>query len=210
MRVSAHVPAVASHSQNAVVRLGMQRDAVQPMWSAATIIVDETSLSGKGEIEVTRRTRHEHQDPPGGGIQQAAKSARSRRLRWRLKCWPGRGAMTWASEAYIEGTARADFHVVISVGRIFKALTLWALTFPSTNTAALRLALGLQTTAIRFARERQLSGFILTGNGNRARLDKLAAEAGVSRVTVLKMTEAQACACRSRRVVSGAERGCGL
>ena len=53
VRVSAHVPAVASHRQNAVVRLGLQRDAVQPVWSAATIIVDETSLSGKGEIEVT-------------------------------------------------------------------------------------------------------------------------------------------------------------
>ena len=93
---------------------------------------------------------------------------------------------------------------MISVGRIFKALTLGA-DVPSTNTAALRLALGLHTTAIRFARERQLSGFILTGNGNRARLDKLMAEAGVSRVTVLKMTEAQACAA-VRRVVSGAER----
>ena len=64
------------------------------------------------------------------------------------------------------------------------------------------MALYLQTTAIRNARERQLSGFILTGNGNRQRLDKLAAEAGVSRVTVLKMTEAQACAA-VRRVVSG-------
>ena len=53
VRVSSHVPAVASHRQNAVVRLGMRRDMVQPLWSAATIIVDETSLSGKGEIEVT-------------------------------------------------------------------------------------------------------------------------------------------------------------
>ena len=47
-----------------------------------------------------------------------------------------------------------------------------------------------------------MSGFILTGKGARQRLDKLAAEAGVSRVTVLKMTPAEACAA-VRRVVSG-------
>ena len=48
------------------------------------------------------------------------------------------------------------------------------------------MALYLQTTAIRNARERQLSGFILTGNGNRQRLDKLMIEAGVSGVTVFE------------------------
>ena len=53
VRVSAHVPAVASNRQNAVVRLGLRRDMVQPPWGAITIIVDEVALSGKGEIEVT-------------------------------------------------------------------------------------------------------------------------------------------------------------
>ncbi len=54
VRVSAHVPAVSnSNKQNAVVRLGMRRDMVQPVWGAVTIIVDEVTLSGKGEIEVT-------------------------------------------------------------------------------------------------------------------------------------------------------------
>ena len=53
VRVSAHVPAVSSNRQNAVVRLGMRRDMVQPVWGAVTIIVDEVTLSGKGEIEVT-------------------------------------------------------------------------------------------------------------------------------------------------------------
>ena len=54
MRVSAHVPAVSNNNkQNAVVRLGMRRDMVQPVWGAVTIIVDEVTLSGKGEIEVT-------------------------------------------------------------------------------------------------------------------------------------------------------------
>ena len=53
VRVSAHVPAVSGNKQNAVVRLGMRRDMVQPLWGAVTIIVDEVTLSGKGEIEVT-------------------------------------------------------------------------------------------------------------------------------------------------------------
>ena len=54
VRVSAHVPAVSnSNKQNAVVRLGTRRDMVQPVWGAVTIIVDEVTLSGKGEIEVT-------------------------------------------------------------------------------------------------------------------------------------------------------------
>ena len=53
VRVSAHVPAVASNRQNAIIRLGMRRDMVQPVWGAVTIIVDEVTLSGKGEIEVT-------------------------------------------------------------------------------------------------------------------------------------------------------------
>ena len=53
VRVSAHVPIVASSKQNAVIRLGQARDMVQPVWGAVTIIVDEVTLSGKGEIEVT-------------------------------------------------------------------------------------------------------------------------------------------------------------
>ena len=53
VRVSAHVPAVASTKQNNVIRLGSRIDYVQPMWMGITIIVDETSGSGKGEIEVT-------------------------------------------------------------------------------------------------------------------------------------------------------------
>ena len=64
---------------------------------------------------------------------------------------------------------------------------------PSSKTATLRLALYLRSTAIKQAREKQLSGFILTSNGNRADLARLQAEAGGA-VRILKMTEAQACA----------------
>ena len=53
VRVSAHVPVAVSNKQNAVVRLGSRRDMVQPVWSGVTIIVDEISLAGKGEVEIT-------------------------------------------------------------------------------------------------------------------------------------------------------------
>ena len=53
VKVSAHVPAVSGNKQNSVIRLGMRRDMVQPMWNGVTLIVDEVTLSGKGEIEVT-------------------------------------------------------------------------------------------------------------------------------------------------------------
>ena len=70
--------------------------------------------------------------------------------------------------------------MVISVGRIFKALT-GSSGVPSENPAALRLALYLRTTAIRQARERELNGFVLTSNGNRADLDRLVEETGAER-----------------------------
>ena len=38
MKVSAHVPPVASKKQNAVVRLGMRRDMVAPIWEGLTLI----------------------------------------------------------------------------------------------------------------------------------------------------------------------------
>ena len=94
-----------------------------------------------------------------------------------LEVVAGPGCDSVGKESYIADKLGPD-DVVISVGRIFKALTL-ADTILSGNTAALRTAVYLQSVAIRNARERQLSGFILTGNGNRQRLDKLMAEAGV-------------------------------
>ena len=38
VRVSAHVPGVASHKQNSVIRRGMNRDMVAPIWEGVTII----------------------------------------------------------------------------------------------------------------------------------------------------------------------------
>ena len=54
VRVSAHVPAVSgSNKQNSVIRLGMRRDMVQAAWNSVSLIVDEVTLSGKGEIQIT-------------------------------------------------------------------------------------------------------------------------------------------------------------
>ena len=69
----------------------------------------------------------------------------------------------------------------------------------------MRLALYLRTTAIKQAREKQLSGFIIDkSNGNRADLARLQAEAGGA-VRILKMTEAQACA-RIAQIVPAGDR----
>ena len=54
VRVSAHVPAVASHKQNAVVRLGQHDRAVlQVMWDGVTIVPDEITKVKTGEVAIT-------------------------------------------------------------------------------------------------------------------------------------------------------------
>ena len=53
VRVSAHVPAAMNSKQNAVVRLGTRRDMVAPVWGAVTLIPDEITLAGKGQIQLT-------------------------------------------------------------------------------------------------------------------------------------------------------------
>ena len=58
LRVSAHVPAVASSKQNNIVRLGMRRDMVAPVWEGATLIADEVTQSKKGEIVITAVLLH--------------------------------------------------------------------------------------------------------------------------------------------------------
>ena len=53
IKVSAHVPAVASNKQNAVIRLGMRRDMVAALWDGVTLIPDEITLAKKGQIQIT-------------------------------------------------------------------------------------------------------------------------------------------------------------
>ena len=53
IRVSDHVPAVASSKQNAIIRLGMRRDMVTPIWEGITIISDEVTKAAQGQLVIT-------------------------------------------------------------------------------------------------------------------------------------------------------------
>ena len=53
VRVSAHVPSVASTKQQTIVRLGARRDAVAGLWQGVTIIPDEITRAKQGEIVIT-------------------------------------------------------------------------------------------------------------------------------------------------------------
>ena len=190
---------MASKKQNAVIRLGMHdRAALQVMWDGVTI-VDEITKAKTGEVAITAILLVATKIPPGGFVLQAGNAARVMPLR--VVAGPGCDAL---KESYVEDEMQPG-DVVISVGKIFEAITTTT-DVPSSNPPALRMALYLRTTAIRLAREKQLNGFILTSNGNRADLDRLVAEAGADGVTIIKLTEAQACARVAQLVPAGSRR----
>ena len=58
IKVSAHVPAVASNKQNSIIRLGMRRDMVAALWDGVTLIPDEITLAKKGQIQITAVLLH--------------------------------------------------------------------------------------------------------------------------------------------------------
>ena len=121
-----------------------------------------------------------------------------------LRVVAGPGCDAVGKDEFVEDELQPG-DVVISVGKIFEAITATT-DVPSSNPPALRLALGLRTVAIRSARKKELSGFVLTSNGNRADLDRLVEETGASGVTVLKMSEKQACARVAALVPKGERR----
>ena len=53
VRVSPHIAAVEANKQDCLVRLGNRRDAVMPVWRGVTLIADEITKAGTGEIVVT-------------------------------------------------------------------------------------------------------------------------------------------------------------
>ena len=53
IRVSAHIPAVASNKQDAIATLGSYQHSVSPIWSGIGLIPDEISLSKTGGISLT-------------------------------------------------------------------------------------------------------------------------------------------------------------
>ena len=59
VKVSAHVPALSSsNKQNGVIRLGMRRDMVSPIWEGITLIPDEVTKAASGQIVVTAIMLH--------------------------------------------------------------------------------------------------------------------------------------------------------
>ena len=59
VRVSAHVPAVGNTTkQNNIVRLGLRRDMVSPIWQGITLIPDEVTKAKTGEIVITAVLLH--------------------------------------------------------------------------------------------------------------------------------------------------------
>ena len=58
VRVSAHVPAVASNKQNSIIRRGMRRDMVAPIWEGITLIPDEITKAKQGQITITAVMLH--------------------------------------------------------------------------------------------------------------------------------------------------------
>ena len=205
VRVSAHVPDVASSKQNAVIRMGSHdRAVVQPIWEGVTILVSEaeTALAKKGEIAITaillcaiKILR------PDSFWKQESQARVGADVPLSIVAGPGCDAV--GKDEYVESVREAG-DVVISAGKLFKALTGDA-GVPSSNPGALRAALAARVSAINVARAQNINGFVLTSNGSRADLDKLRGLAGADEVRVLQFTEAQACA-RIRALVPAGER----
>ena len=58
VKVSSHVPAVSGTKQNAIIRLGMRRDMVAPIWENVALVPDEVTLIKKGQIQITAIMLH--------------------------------------------------------------------------------------------------------------------------------------------------------
>ena len=100
---------------------------------------------------------------------------------------------------------RARPDVIIDAGSIYAALT-GSSEIPSTRPDVLRMALGLRTVAIRFARENNLDGLVRTGNADRAAIRRLQELAGPgAQVKVLQLPRQEACK-RIESLVQGAYR----
>ena len=58
VRVSAHVPDAVSDKQNAIVRRGLRRDMVAPVWENVALIPDEITKAEHGQIVITAIMLH--------------------------------------------------------------------------------------------------------------------------------------------------------
>ena len=53
VRVSAHVPAAASHKQNVVIKRGSAMSMTAPVWEGISLVPDEITKVGHGQIVIT-------------------------------------------------------------------------------------------------------------------------------------------------------------
>lgn len=58
VKVSTHVPAVASSKQNVVIALGMARHYVAAIWEGVTLVPDEITKASSGQIVITANMLH--------------------------------------------------------------------------------------------------------------------------------------------------------
>ena len=58
VKVSAHVPDEVSNKQNQLIRLGMRRDMVAPLWENIALIPDEVTKAKSGQIVITAVMLH--------------------------------------------------------------------------------------------------------------------------------------------------------
>ena len=52
------MPDESGTKQNAIVRLGMRRDMVAPIWENVALVPDEVTLIKKGQIQITAIMLH--------------------------------------------------------------------------------------------------------------------------------------------------------
>ena len=58
VKVSAHVPAAVSNKQDSIIRRGVRRDMVAPIWEGVTLIPDEVTKAATGQIVITAVMLH--------------------------------------------------------------------------------------------------------------------------------------------------------
>ena len=95
--------------------------------------------------------------------------------------------------------------VTISVGKMVESI-LGTAAVPSETPAVLRVAMVLRTVAIKQARERGVSGVVLTSNGSRQDLEKLRQQVGADEIRIVAITEAEACSKIAKLVPPGERR----
>ena len=69
VRVSSHVPSVASSKQNAVIRKGLRGDMVAPVWGSGVVLIpDEITKAANGQIVLTAVLLHAAKIIRAGGF----------------------------------------------------------------------------------------------------------------------------------------------